>query len=63
MIFKYFTSVVTMRIPVKEDGSVGLPEILKKTTFETKDPRSKNKPTKKEPTLILGSSEDEEELI
>ena len=43
MRFEYFTSVVTMRIPINDNGKVGTPEILKKTTFPTKAPVSKKK--------------------
>lgn len=46
--FKYFTSGVTYRVPIEEDGTLGTPEILKKWTSETYAPKKKPKPAKKE---------------
>jgi hypothetical protein len=39
--FLEFTSVVTYRVPIKADGTPGIPEILKKWTTETRAPKKK----------------------
>lgn len=39
--FMYFTSGVTYRVPVNSDGTLGVPEIMKKWTSETYAPKKK----------------------
>lgn len=45
--FLYLKSIVQYRIPIKEDGSLGNPEITSKFTTEDYAPKKK-KPVKKE---------------
>lgn len=49
--FKYFTSVITYRIPI-EDGVPGNPEIMKKFTSETYAPKKKKQPAKKKEVKV-----------
>lgn len=54
--FMEFTSGVTYRIPVNDDGKIGQPEILRKWTSEPKKIFSKKK-EKVEETLVSNDGE------
>lgn len=59
--FLEFTSVVTYRVPIKEDGTLGKPQILKRFTTESTKKnagktRKKTKKKSKTATLEMGDA-------
>jgi len=61
MDYLYMQSIVQYRIPIKEDGTLGNPEVTTKFTTEKGKPKSRKKKPKKK--VQLYSEEVEEMLI
>lgn len=55
--FKYYTSGVMYRVETKPDGTFGTPEVLKKWTTETYEPKKKPKTTKKKNSTASSEQE------
>ena len=56
--YLYHQSIVNYRIPVKEDGTLGNPEIVSKFTRDVKGTQ-KNKPTPKKQVELESQGEEE----
>lgn len=58
MSFLYFSSVVTYRVPIDEQGKPGNPEILKKFTTETYAPKKAAVPKKAPKKTLLSETQE-----
>ena len=50
--YKYLQSIVNYRIEIKEDGTLGNPEITKKWTMEMGAPKAKKKAKVNKKTVV-----------
>jgi len=60
--FKYLQSIVNYRIPIKEDGTLGNPEIESKWTTERGKPKYKPKAKPKAKQVELFKPQETEEV-